>query len=341
MSSCATVFEYQTRDHNSPFFSIRVWIRIYSPRKTTYDQVLAPLKSKNLESPTIMHYPSSTMNSTNHTISTNSGTSNTRPNILLNIKRRRRSSKDGFEDIRKAADFETGSFRRCTSDPIFSRSSSLPHIHGTARNGAPNHVSFVQIAQRSSSKTVKTCIDNIEQLCQQQTSESSRTIESPEVECAMLSQWATDAYYKVVISKYHGISALCQAMRVFPGGANLQVSCCIALAELAASQQDAIQTSGGVSLIILAMRNHPQSIQVQSAACESLRNLSVSILNQVQQAPKQTDLIQLLERAKTMYMTPQGRNSVTHLLTILNDSKNSPRLKVESSESSSFMAMEC
>jgi hypothetical protein len=197
----------------------------------------------------------------------------------------------------------------------------------SARHGAPNHVSFVQIAQRSSSKTVKTCIDNIEQMCQQQTSEPSTTLEYPETECSTLAQWATDAYYKVVISKYHGIAALCQAMRVFPGNANLQVSCCTALARLAASQQDAIQTEAGVSLIILAMRNHSQSIQVQSAACESLRNMSVAILYQVQQVPpKQTDLIELLERAKTMYITPQGRNSATHLLMMLNESKDCLRL---------------
>jgi hypothetical protein len=160
----------------------------------------------------------------------------------------------------------------------------------------------------------------------------------------MLAQWATDAYYKVVISKYHGISLLCQAMKVFPGDANLQVSCCTGLAQLASSHQDAIQTAGGVSLIINAMRNHPQSIQVQSAACESLRNMSVSILNQVQQAPKQTDLIQLLERAKTMYITPQGRNCATHLLMILNDSKESLRLdlsEANSSQSSSFSVLEC
>ena len=279
------------------------------------------------------------MNSTNHTIG---NASDTRPSLLLN-RTSRKTKRSSEEDIRKAADFETGSFRRCTSDPVFRRRSMLPYINSTStRNGAPNYVSFVQIAQRSSSKTVKTCIDNIDQLCQQHTSEPSRTVESPETDCAMLAQWSTDAYYKVVISKYHGISALCQAMRLFPCDANLQVSCCTALAQLAASQQDAIQSAGGVSLIILAMRNHPQSIQVQSVACESLRNLSLSILNQVQQAPKQTDLIQLLERAKTMYMTPQGHNSVTHLLTILNDfTNNSLRLEVESSESSSFTAMEC
>jgi hypothetical protein len=73
----------------------------------------------------------------------------------------------------------------------------------------------------------------------------------------MLTQWATDAYYKVVITKNQGIPTICQAMQVYiTNNQSIQRSGCTALLLLAASQQPAIQRAGGVSLAIAALRNH-------------------------------------------------------------------------------------
>ncbi len=53
----------------------------------------------------------------------------------------------------------------------------------------------------------------------------------------MLAQWATDAYYKVVITKNQGIPTICQAMQVYANNQSIQRSGCTALLLLAASQQ--------------------------------------------------------------------------------------------------------
>jgi hypothetical protein len=180
---------------------------------------------------------------------------------------------------------------------------------------------------------------------------------SPETECAMLAQWATDAYYRVVISKYQGIPTICRAMRCFPQNSDIQVSCCTCLELLAGSQQHTIHEAEGVALVIAAMKNHPQSIQVHSAACQALRNMSLSIMHHgVRNAaasgtdidctnaapvtqgaqPKNKDseilvpdLIQLLERAKLMYMTPSGHSGADGLLSILNNSLDQKSLAVK------------
>jgi hypothetical protein len=218
----------------------------------------------------------------------------------------------------------------------------------------------LQIAQRSSSKTVKTILAQLKDDCSSSSCSSqyqalaATTTEAPETKCVMLAQWATDAYYKVVISKYQGIPIICLAMRCYPQNATIQVACCTSLELLAyASQKQAIQDAGGVALVVAAMRNHPQSIQVQSAACQALRNMSLSIIllqkdhgvvleqsssslkcspleecslhhhhnnSQAESEILVPDLIQLLERAKNTYMTPSGHSSANDLLSILHDS---------------------
>lgn len=213
-----------------------------------------------------------------------------------------------------------------------------------------------QIAQRSCSKTVKRTLLQLQAAC----SDTANTYmqPSPETECAMLAQWATDAYYRVVISKYQGIPTICRAMRCFPQSSDIQVSCCTCLELLAASQQHTIHEAEGVALVIAAMKNHPQSIQVHSAACQALRDMSLSIMHhgvsnaaasgtdmdcinavsvtQEEAQPKNKgseivmpDLIQLLERAKLMYMTPSGHSGANGLLSILNNSLDQKSLAVK------------
>ena len=327
--------------------------------------------------------------------SSNGSTGTPPPPPFLRSKRRRDATYSA-EELHSGgpndANDLNASFRRSTSDPVFRRS-SLSSLSTT---------SSIQIVQRSDSKAVKNTIAKIEYVCQQAhapppsiplqiysqapaspaASPNGFIVQAPETECAMLAQWATDAYYKVVISKYNGIPAICDAMELFSNHVNLQASCCTALGRLTIAQSPnqmhpqhitnptAPSAPGGdpsinqriVSLIIRAMKTHPQSILVQSAACEALRNQSLLILKQMtfrderRTSPQLTinstisldpstspttptncmmlptalsgcklggeaivveDLIQLLERARAMYITPSGHVSATDLLGIL------------------------
>ena len=212
------------------------------------------------------------------------------------------------------------SFSRCPSSMMGSRrfpsnrTSSGSLSVNSASSGSVNLTSnaVMQMAQRSNGSNVKAVIADLKRICAEAQSNtvdvSSRT--PPLDECTMLSLWAVDAYYKVLISKYGGIEAVVTAMKVFPSCADLQTCCCNTLKNIGNKQS--VHQEGGVSALAAAMRFHPQSIQVQSEACEALQS-------QVPMLPEERrevleELLPLLHHAKEMYLTHTGRSSAVFLL---------------------------
>ena len=178
----------------------------------------------------------------------------------------------------------------------------------------------LQIAQRSSGSTVKAAITEIKRLCLEKAVHQDELIEPPIQECAMLSQWSVDAYYKVVIAKYNGLPAIIDAMAVFPSHSDLQAYCCSALKNI--SNKIAIQQLGGVAAIASAMLNHPHSIHLQSEACEALKSQGSFLL---QESPDTIiQLSSLVRDAKEMYLTPSGKESARFLIEFL---PNAPSVK--------------
>ena len=175
-----------------------------------------------------------------------------------------------------------------------------------------NGSGVIQMAQRSNGATVKAVISNLKQQCEAgHSGNSDRRV--PLEECAMLSLWAVDAYYKVLISKYGGLVAIVTAMKVFPTEDELQASCCSALKHL--SNKLAVHQAGGTSALIAAMEYHPQSIQVQSEACEALKN-QASLLAQ-EPVDVLRKLLPLVQHAEQMYLTETGRASAVFLKNLL------------------------
>jgi hypothetical protein len=190
----------------------------------------------------------------------------------------------------------------------------------------------IVIAQRSNAGTVKSFIADIQRLCQEAEAERDSTIQPPIDQCASLSHLSVDAYYKVVISKYQGIEAMCTAMRTFPDSAELQACCCACLKNL--SNIVAIHSAGGHLACFKAMKNHPTSIQVQSEACEALHHLhSLLFSSDISKAkdylvdgggaPAEEEMIHqidqhefklLLSHAQNMYLTTKGKESCFALL---------------------------
>jgi hypothetical protein len=97
-----------------------------------------------------------------------------------------------------------------------------------------NSIGAERIAQRSSSKKVKTTLAMLHEMCQavehQQESGGSSsscniTILPPHDELQLLEQLATDAYYRVIMTKYQGIDTLTKAMDTFEQHSEIQESC--------------------------------------------------------------------------------------------------------------------
>ena len=213
-----------------------------------------------------------------------------------------------------------GSFnaRRCTSDIGLSRgrrnSGNLSHEIMTHKRNAT-----ILMGQRSNASGVKELVSSLLSKAQSQK-------EAPLKECAMLAQIANDAYYRVVIGTAGGIEAIIAAMHVFSDDAGIQEAACAALGRLCernGSNQALVERSGGVQAIVGAMRSHTQNIGVQSEACEALKKMSALIISYARAAGKQVmpELLQLLQHAKVMYITPSGRASAEQLLTMIKAEK--------------------
>ncbi|KAG7372247.1 hypothetical protein IV203_018390 [Nitzschia inconspicua] len=131
----------------------------------------------------------------------------------------------------------------------------------------------------------------------------------PHLQCFMLAQWSrVDSYYKVVITKYHGIQVLIRAMNTFARSEDVQASCCVALANLNNKLQ--IFHEGGAQAILNAMKEHPNSISVQSAGLDALSGLIQLILNRGKDgAETLQEMIFLVQRTEHMYLTADGKKA--------------------------------
>ena len=243
---------------------------------------------------------------------------------------------------------EESSVRRIRSAPVIRkiRSGTLSAISSNnsiasslSGGGGSSYQTNVFIAQRSNGATVKTYLAEIKKLCQDAENEKDSTLQPPIEQIASLSHLSVDAYYKVVISKYQGIQALCAAMRTFPDNPDLQACCCACLKNL--SNIVAIQNARGHLYCIDAMRNHPTSIQVQSEACQLLNHLQSELVMSSRSRDddalfdrdddssstidriNRDELQALLSHAQNMYLTAKGKESCAALLQLLSKDRNS------------------
>jgi hypothetical protein len=206
------------------------------------------------------------------------------------------------------------SFTRIPSVTSISSNSSTNSARTTFTGNA-----VMQMYQRSNASSVKCVIADLQITVNEQKKLPNETFEPPLQECFMLSNWAIDAYYKVVISKYQGIPAIVDAMQTFPNNADLQAYCCITLKNL--GNKLAIQQAGGVTAILTAMRAHSDSIHVQSEACEALQS-QAQFLHQEPEVVRH-DLSCLLRQATGMYLTHKGQESLTFLIEFCNTAQPS------------------
>mmetsp|Transcript_9204 Transcript_9204/g.16722 ORF Transcript_9204/g.16722 Transcript_9204/m.16722 type:complete len:378 (-) Transcript_9204:1553-2686(-) len=253
--------------------------------------------------------------------------------------------------LRKNHTFESvSSLRQRTSSGSFSRVSSSSTAH--SRNSASNSKNFswgshgaVQVAQRSNGAAVKSAIDELQKIVEEATAMATalqgrkdvaeeakdddakdddvfqhhHSLAPPLQQCSLLAQWArVDVYYKVVITKYHGIPVIVRTMKAFPGHAELQESCCSALANL--TSKVVVFQEGGVPAILEAMKAHSRCIRLQSSALEALSGLMPLIQN-LDENSKQTlkEISTLVEQTKDMYLTENGRKAAENILELMGD----------------------
>ena len=231
--------------------------------------------------------------------------------------------------------------RRCSSDVSLGNSRSSSLSSGLSNNyysrfSMPRRVATMLLSQRSNAQGVKDLIVTIEHRTMTvSTSPETAAFASishpfnsrvPDQECSVLAQVAQDAYYRVVIGSSNGVAVLIHAMNCFPQEAALQEACCQALGNLCeknGSNQLAVQKEDGIKAIVTAMRYHSSSIAVQSAACETLRVLSSLILAHAsvphRPSPLLNDVIQLVQHATDMYITPTTKESAEQLLSLLTE----------------------
>lgn len=102
----------------------------------------------------------------------------------------------------------------------------------------------------------------------------------PIPECNVISRWATEPYYRVVITSSGGIPAIIRAMRVHSNSADLQIAGCTAFSNLctgSVSNQKAVLSEGGLDAIRCAAKLHPNDEAVLNAARNVLRILNAEI----------------------------------------------------------------
>ena len=119
----------------------------------------------------------------------------------------------------------------------------------------------------------------------------------------MLAQWASvDPYYKTVITKYHGIEAIVQAMTYFSTDADAQVYGCTALGHL--TNKALVRKAGGVTVMMDALENHPSHLEVQSHALEALKKQG-GLLRE-ESAQTCAKLSTLVQHSQQLYLTKPG-----------------------------------
>jgi hypothetical protein len=181
----------------------------------------------------------------------------------------------------------------------------------------------VMMSQRSNAHGVKDLVSTLDQKCETACQTQPRSeADVPYSECALLAHIANDAYYRVVIGSVNGVTVIIKAMKAFPRHAMLQEACCTSLGNLCqrnGSNQLQLQNCGGIHQIIDAMNMHPTSIAVQSAACEALRSMSAFIFApQSRQSPQTlNEIVELLTKVKTMYITSRAKERAEQLLLAL------------------------
>uniref|UniRef100_A0A7S2HZX5 Uncharacterized protein n=1 Tax=Helicotheca tamesis TaxID=374047 RepID=A0A7S2HZX5_9STRA len=131
-------------------------------------------------------------------------------------------------------------------------------------------------------------------------------IDPPTAECYALSQWASDPYYRVVISSSGGIPAIIRAMKAHPLSADLQAVGCEALTNFtfnSVANQLQILSAGGIEILFAAMRNHPTNDILQGLACDALLGVTSILMQQslnlmMEHITKVEDAAELLEQAR-------------------------------------------
>jgi hypothetical protein len=207
--------------------------------------------------------------------------------------------------------------------------------HDSIRHLKGNSTMKVEMAQRSNGSTVKTVIALLKDIIIDAESsdmeedddgaleadeiEDSRRVdglhhdqsslpEAPLQEMAMLSQWASvDAYYRVVISKYQGISTTIKIMNLYRENPDIQVYCLLTLSQLPNKKQ--INKHGGVEACIQTMQRYPTSIEIQSQAFEVLKTQAAALL--LESRDSLSPLHELVVTADDLYLTQKGRECVT------------------------------
>eukprot|EP00934_Nitzschia_sp_Nitz4_P001141 Nitzschia sp. Nitz4//scaffold184_size43902//19543//20793//NITZ4_007282-RA/size43902-processed-gene-0.5-mRNA-1//1//CDS//3329539651//1141//frame0 len=180
---------------------------------------------------------------------------------------------------------------------------------------------FMQVAQRSNGKTIKTVLGELQEVCKskeggQDSSDASEdtSVPAPMQAMALLSQWsAADAYSKVVITKYNGVATIVNAMKKFHDNADIQVYGCCILSNLPDKAQ--IHEKGGVTQIIQAMQDYPASIGVQSQGLDALKKQG-SLLTK--ESPELlSSIFAVLDLSKDVFLTQAGKEGRAYLLQFL------------------------
>jgi hypothetical protein len=218
------------------------------------------------------------------------------------------------------------SLRRFIRDSLFSQS------QGSISNTYEDKNISYMLMSRSGGATVKRIVRTIQERCHAQelsirsSDEDVRSAVSPPTdEMFILARWAVDSYYKVVIARQSGVTAILEAMRVFPWCQGLQECCCLAMANLCFDSDRnlaVMDNAGGFRQIVDTMKNHRTSIAVQSAACDALRNILCMVLqtsSYFDKSKMRGDLIGALLHAQDMRLHPTYLKNVDALLTFLRD----------------------
>lgn len=168
-----------------------------------------------------------------------------------------------------------------------------------------NQRMVIQIAQRSSSKEVKSILTQL-------ADSSKMNEETVECHCSTLASVLSDSYYQVVISKYGGPAILCNVMQAFPNNCFIQESCCNCLERMA--QHPHLQTHGG-QILRQCLARQPASIHVQSSACQALAALLEQEGNDQLVIPN--DLHTFFQPDSGMVLTAGGRRAAERIHDLL------------------------
>ncbi|KAI2501430.1 hypothetical protein MHU86_13020 [Fragilaria crotonensis] len=184
------------------------------------------------------------------------------------------------------------------------------------------HKAIVMKSMRSNAKGAKELVSNLNKKCDD-ASRAATVSEAdiPYYECAMLAEFADDAFYRVVIRSADGVATIVKAMKAFPEHACLQEVCCNSLGRLFVRNGSDLQDDRNMETmlqILATMRMHSGSVAVQSAACVALQAVS-SVVLMPQSQPRPQMLINVadaLTKALDMVVAPRSKERAEHLLIV-------------------------